>query len=91
MHLAGGGLELEPPSTTFHYLPPRRVRTLVPYFPASDDSGIVLSNTHRASEIQTNRGIGKKVTIIFGVVATRRNDKKLNGLIQNKIGLQALN
>ena len=57
VHLAGGGLELEPPSTTLHYLPPRRVRTLVPYFPASDDSGIMLSNTHRASEIQTNRGI----------------------------------
>ena len=57
VHLAGGGLELEPPSTTFHYLPPRRVRTLVPCFPASDDSGIMLSNTHRASEIQTNRGI----------------------------------
>ena len=60
VHLAGGGLELEPPSTTLHYLPPRRVRTLVPYFPASDDSGIMLSNTHRASEIQTNRGIGTK-------------------------------
>ena len=60
VHLAGGGLELEPPSTTFHYLPPRRVRTLVPYIPASDDSSIMISNTHRASEIQTNRGIGTK-------------------------------
>ena len=60
VHLAGGGLELEPPSTTLHYLPPRRVRTLVPYFPASDDSSIMLSNTHWTSEIQTNRGIGTK-------------------------------